>query len=348
MNYCVLNGKKSTLIKGLLIQSLPPISKPLMRTSVEEIDGRDGDIVTRLGYSAYDKQMTIGLFGDYDIDEVIRYFDSEGIVIFSNEPDKYYKYQILAQIDYAKLLRFKTAIVTFHCQPFKYSAVDDDILFTSELIKMKPYTTSIAGITATVEKGVITVQGTAINKADLFIPAMSTIAESGQYTQTISAVGDVGGLVYVGEIPIGRQITEGETSISFETEQDYHIESVHIAIPEGESVDFELETQLYYNDLDSVSVFNRGNIYSRPALTIYGTDDITLHINGIPRFNIYLANEGYITLDGADMNAYKGNRLMNRYVEGNYNDLRLDPGTNEISWIGTVNKIQFKDVSRWI
>ena len=71
MNYCILNGKKSTLIKGLLIQSLPPISKPLMRTQIDEIDGRDGDIVTKLGYSAYNKEMSIGLFGDYDIDEVI-------------------------------------------------------------------------------------------------------------------------------------------------------------------------------------------------------------------------------------------------------------------------------------
>lgn len=125
MDYVILNGAKSTTIKGLLIQSLPPISKPLMRTSVEEIDGRDGDIVTKLGYSAYDKPMSIGLFGDYDIDEVIQYFNSQGTVIFSNEPDKFYNYQIIQQIDFEKLIRFKTATVTFHVQPFKYSAVDD-------------------------------------------------------------------------------------------------------------------------------------------------------------------------------------------------------------------------------
>ena len=103
MNYVILNGVKSTTIKGLLIQSLPPISKPLMRTSVEEIDGRDGDIVTKLGYSAYNKQMSIGLFGDYNVDEVIQFFSSEGTVIFSNEPDKYYNYQIIEQIDFKML-----------------------------------------------------------------------------------------------------------------------------------------------------------------------------------------------------------------------------------------------------
>ena len=133
MNYCILNGKKSTLIKGLLIQSLPPISKPLMRTQIDEIDGRDGDIVTKLGYSAYNKEMSIGLFGDYDIDEVIEFFDSEGEVIFSNEPDKFYRYEIIEQIDFERLIRFKTATVTFHVQPFKFSAVDDEFTISKNI-----------------------------------------------------------------------------------------------------------------------------------------------------------------------------------------------------------------------
>ena len=58
-NYIILNGQISTNITGLLIQSLPPISKPKIRTQIEEIDGRDGDIVTPLGYSAYDKEISI-------------------------------------------------------------------------------------------------------------------------------------------------------------------------------------------------------------------------------------------------------------------------------------------------
>ena len=120
-NYIILNGKNSTDISGLLIQSLAPITKPALRTQVETIDGRDGDIVTSLGYAAYDKKISIGLHGDYDVDEVIEYFDSAGTVVFSNEPDKYYEYQILAQIDFERLIRFRTAEVTLHVQPFKYS-----------------------------------------------------------------------------------------------------------------------------------------------------------------------------------------------------------------------------------
>lgn len=125
-----LNGVSSTTIQGLLIQELPPITKPKIRSMVEEIDGRDGDIITKLGYSAYDKEIKIGLTRNYDINAVIKYFDSEGTVIFSNEPDKYYNYQILDQIDFEKLLRFKEAKVKLHCQPFKYK-VNEQIIDVS-------------------------------------------------------------------------------------------------------------------------------------------------------------------------------------------------------------------------
>lgn len=129
-NRVVINGVRSDLIEGLLIQELPHVIKPQMRTQIDEIDGRSGSIVTQLGYSAYEKEMTIGLHGDYDIDQVIRYFNSEGIVIFSNEPDKVYQYQILKEINFTRLLRFKTATVTFYVQPFKHSAVEAEQTFT--------------------------------------------------------------------------------------------------------------------------------------------------------------------------------------------------------------------------
>ncbi|MBQ6630679.1 MAG: hypothetical protein IJH55_00905, partial [Romboutsia sp.] len=113
-NYIILNGISSETITGLLIQNLPPISKPKQRVNIEEIDGRDGDIVTYLGYGAYDKEFKIGLFGNYDVDEVIKYFNSSGTVTFSNEEDKYYNYQILDQIDFERLIRFKEATVKMH------------------------------------------------------------------------------------------------------------------------------------------------------------------------------------------------------------------------------------------
>ena len=130
-DYIILNGTSSQTISGLLIQNLPPISKPRQRVEIEEIDGRDGDIITYLGYGAYDKEFKIGLYGSYNVDEIISYFNSQGTVIFSNEGDKYYNYQIVEQIDFDKLLRFKEATVKMHVQPFKYSAEDNQKVFTT-------------------------------------------------------------------------------------------------------------------------------------------------------------------------------------------------------------------------
>lgn len=129
-DYIILNGTSSQTIPGLLIQNLPPISKPRQRVEIEEIDGRDGDIITYLGYGAYDKEFKIGLYASYNVDEIISYFNSEGTVIFSNEEDKYYNYQIIEQIDFDKLLRYKEATVKMHVQPFKYSAEDNQKVFS--------------------------------------------------------------------------------------------------------------------------------------------------------------------------------------------------------------------------
>jgi len=120
-NYIILNDKKSTDIKGLLIQKLAPISKPKIRVSIDEIDGKNGDEITKLGFSSYDKEILIGLSYDYDLDEIINFFNSEGNVIFSNENNKIYRYSIIEQIDFERLLNFKTAKVKLHIQPFKLS-----------------------------------------------------------------------------------------------------------------------------------------------------------------------------------------------------------------------------------
>lgn len=130
--YIIINGKSSRTINGLIIQSLPPISKPQIRIETEEIDGRDGDIVSVLGYSAYDKTLTVGLRGDYSVDDVIDFFDSKGKVIFSNELDKYYNFAIYEQIDFNRLLRFRTATVTMHMQPFKYSVDDKPVTWSGD------------------------------------------------------------------------------------------------------------------------------------------------------------------------------------------------------------------------
>lgn len=170
MNYVELNGISSNTITGLLIQELPPVSKPKIRTSVDEIDGRDGDIITVLGYSAYDKEMKIGLYGNFNIDDVIAFFNSSGIVTFSNEPDKYYNYEVLEQIDFERLVRFRQAIVKFHVQPFKYSNVETLKSFTIT----NETSVQIRNNGNTYSKPLITITGTgtinlSLNNEQLFV-----------------------------------------------------------------------------------------------------------------------------------------------------------------------------------
>lgn len=235
-NYITLNGKNSNEINGLLIQELPPISKPQIRTEVEEIDGRDGDIVTKLGFAAYDKEFTVGLYKDFDINAIIAYFNSEGTVVFSNEPDRYYNYQIIDQIDFERLVRYRTATVRMHCQPFKYST---------------------------------------------------------------------------------EERTRSSTSLADKT----------------------------------FSITNSGNIYSKPAVTVYGTGTINLSLNGKQLFVIELGEtDNYLTIDADKLEAYQDTTetLMNRSVDGDYNNLKLEVGRNTFTWSGELTKIEVSNYSRWI
>lgn len=360
MNYCILNGKKSTLIKGLLIQSLPPISKPLMRTSIEEIDGRDGDIVTKLGYSAYDKEMTVGLFGDFDIDEVIEFFDTEGTVIFSNEPDKFYKYQVIQQIDFERLVRFRTATIRFHVQPFKFSAVDDAISFSINEMRPRIYSATLNGVEITSQSGMISLEGTATQLTQFYVPINPMVLESGSYTLKASTSGTGESDVTIRVIEHnpsdeesfgGRDLTLSDSGVATFTASLAETKTYNylwLEVANGATVDFVLDARLLNNDMDSCRVFNRGNTTSRPKITIYGTGNVTLSINGTQLFVIGLANAGWITLDGLEMNAYKGDTLMNRSVTGDYANLLLKIGTNVISWVGNVTDIKIENVTRWI
>lgn len=234
--YIVLNNKDSRQIIGLLISSLAPISKPQVRTQVETVDGRDGDIVTPLGFAAYDKVITIGLTYGYNVDDIIDYFNSSGAVVFSNEPDKVYQYSIYEQIDFERLIRFKTAEVTFHVQPFKRSSSESEKTFTVE------------------------------------------------------------------------------------------------------------EDQV-------IKVRNNGNIYSRPKLTITGSGNVNLYLNGVQILSLDLGDSSQtIIIDAEQMNAYGvDNTLLNRLVTGNYDNIKFNIGYNSISFVGgTVTQLKVDNYSRWI
>ena len=355
INYVELNGEKSTDVKGLIIQSLPPISKPKMRTSIDDIDGRDGDIVTKLGYSAYDKEVSIGLHGDFDIDDAISFFDSEGEVVFGNERDKYYRYQILDQIDFERLVRFRTATVKMHVQPFKYDAVDRTFEVVNQLLDVKDSTASRFGVTAASSGGSVRVAGKATNTVEIMVP-IDRITLSGSYTLTAETSGESAGcaLKLVSRAnPDGDSFgdtyielkDDGTSSVTADADTKY--DALWLYVQAGTTVDFTLSVTMSSNDFSSITLTNRGNVVSRPTVTVYGSGNVELAINAVTVLSFSIDDE-YITIDADEMNAYHGDVLMNRRVTGDYADLTLKAGENVISWRGDVTGIKVEDFSRWL
>lgn len=355
INYIELNGEKSSNVKGLIIQSLPPITKPKMRTSKEEIDGRDGDIITKLGYSAYDKEVGIGLHGDFDIDDAIAFFDSEGEVVFGNEPDKYYRYQILDQIDFDRMVRFRTAKVKMHVQPFKYDAVDRTFDIVNQFLHVQDSTSTKFGITVTSSDGGIRVAGRATSDVDIEVP-IERMSLSGDYTLTASASGSASGcaLRLIDGSPsmsFGGSYMElknnGDSTITATADSNAEYDALWLDIKAGTSVNFTLGVTMASDSFNEISLTNRGNIVSRPTVTVYGSGNVELAINEVTVLSLSIEG-GSITIDAEEMNAYHGNALMNRRVTGDYADLRLNVGENVISWRGDVTGIKVEDFSRWL
>lgn len=360
MNYVIINGKKSTTINGLLIQSLPPISKPQMRTQTEEIDGKDGDIITPLGYSAYDKQIQIGLYGEYDINEVIAYFNGSGIVTFSNEHDKYYYFTIVKAIDYERLIRFKTATVTFHVQPFKYSLVEQALNFTFDtLLSFKDFSQTKNGVTVSAENGVISVSGTATSATEIYMPINKLYLETGEYTLNADSSGSGVSncsIRLINDSPAkvnsfgGTYVTlqnEQTVSINAELETAKTYNYLYFYITAG-TMNFETDINVVSDDNPTIKITNTGNTTAKPKITIYATSDISVELNGMQVLQIALGSEGYITIDSAEMEAYKDGILKNRLVTGDYDDLYLKVGVNTLVLSGDIENVIIENYSRWL
>ncbi len=359
MNEVILNGTSSAEFEGLIIQSLPPISKPKKRAQIEEINGRDGDIVTLLGYAAYEKSFNIGLSYNYDIDEIINFFNSEGNVTFSNEPDKYYKYKILEQIDFERLIRFKTATVNMHVQPFKYSTIEKMKTFVTNLLNFNDYEATTNGITLKVSNGEISITGNGTAATEFYFPINLLNLSPDSYTLSAYSSGDSPNacsirLIYNSPSSAnsfgGTYVTLQDNdnvfiSDTLETSKTYNYLYFYIT----PNVDLDFTVSLAFdNDADHFVVRNSGNYISRPEFEIHGGGTINLSINGSQIFAIKLGNQRYITIDSAKMEATKDGILKNRLVMGDYNNCTLSVGKNEINLTGNVTEFYVKNYSRWI
>ena len=357
MNYLILNGKDSREITGLLIESLPPVSKPLIRTEIDTIDGRDGDIVRKLGYSAYNKPVKIGLFGNYDIDRVIGYFASEGTVVFSNEITKKYRYQVIEQIDFERLLRFREATVTLHIQPFKYSTIEEKktLIDTANMLEMEETTVNVRGIIAEYDGDTTAVYGTSTG-SEIYYPITPVTLANGDYSLNIGLDSDVQGVYFrlIEDSPLqslgdtfarSDDAVDGTVSINGTVQGTHTFKYLYIYVPDGLTVNFAFVAELRSGN-NSATIRNSGNVYAKPKLTVYGNGDADILLNGEKVFDLDI--DEYVTIDTEALEAYKGDALMNRHVLGDYDRFRLNVGLNTIGWTGTVTQIEIENYSRWL
>ena len=359
--YIILNGVSSKTINGLLIQNLPPITKPEMRTSIEEIDGRDGDIITDLGYSAYDKSFEIGITDKSIVNQVIGFLNSEGTVTFSNEPTMVYRYKIVKQIDFERLLRFKTASVTMHVQPFKKCLTEKELTFSGaeQKIKFIDYYAEKNGVIAACRGFKWAFSGTATQNTAFFFPIENLKLSPGNYRLDIyssgitmgcesSLVNDSLAFSYCfGEAPLNLlDNSTVSTMATYDTFKPFN--NIYVNIPEGFEANFSLYIKLTLVEENKISIINKGNVYSLPKITVYGVGDINLGVNGKDVFFVTLGLEEYITIDTKNLEAVKDGALKNRLVTGNYDNFELKSGVNTINYDGIVEKIVVDDYSRWL
>lgn len=93
------------------------------------------------------------------------------------------------------------------------------------------------------------------------------------------------------------------------------------------------------------TVYNKGTVYAQPKITVYGSGDIALDINGAA-FTLSGVN-GYTTIDSESMEVYQGAESRNGTFSGE-GFPRLEVGGNAVSWTGNVGKIVIEPGWRWL
>ena len=193
---------------------------------------------------------------------------------------------------------------------------------------------------------------------EFYVPVEDIDLDAGKYTLKAKCNGDeiyTVSMRLIDSIPtnadsFGSGAVTLATSVSKKANitQEKHYRYLWFYIDTGTTINFTAQLELSNDAFGKVSVFNHGNTFSKPKITIWGKSGMKLYINGTQVLTINLGNEGYITIDSAQMNAYKGDTLMNRYIVGDYENIVLDVGTNEISWTGDLTDIKIEDYTRYI
>lgn len=112
--------------KGILVNNLPPISKPERKYEEIEIPGRNGKLyIDNNCYNTFLYTITCTLMPGSNIREISRWLNGNGKLIISTELDKEYDAIIKDQIDYEQVYRVCNSFeVNFEIQPIAISTFE--------------------------------------------------------------------------------------------------------------------------------------------------------------------------------------------------------------------------------
>ena len=122
MNYFIFNGENSK-DKGIIITKMPPISKPAKRIEKIIIPGKNGVLHQDDGtYETVVIQIQCAVVEKCNIKEIVNWLNGSGELILSNDPDIFYKANIINQIDYTSIVNLIHEFpLELELQPFSHS-----------------------------------------------------------------------------------------------------------------------------------------------------------------------------------------------------------------------------------
>lgn len=98
--------------------------------------------------------------------------------------------------------------------------------------------------------------------------------------------------------------------------------------------------------LTTTEIRNAGNYFAKPIITFTGTGTVNISVNGAQKCVLNLGTNESITLDAEKQEAYTGNVLKNRKMDGEF--ITLETGKNTITWTGNLSTIAITHYSRWL
>ena len=148
----------------LLVESVPPITRPSVRYQSVQLPGRAGELILMEGtdvYEPYVREVRAMPMPNANIHDILDWLRGDGYVSFSNEPKREQYARALDQIDFVHAFaQQREGIIRFMCDPFKRQIPEE------------------SSITFNAQSPVITNPGDVIAWPDLTISGTGSIAVS--------------------------------------------------------------------------------------------------------------------------------------------------------------------------